>query len=206
MSQWRDGNHFICALHKRGFKQLGEGIFSVVLAKPGSDKVIKVCRGWRLDAWGAYAFWATQHGYAGNLAPKVFSYREFNGTVSKFYVAVVERLAMTLSQYDTRNHAKRDKARLPYRISHMEGRKIELESAIYNGGIHARQLSAKDKAFTKALRAQFGDEGLGFDLHNGNWMIVGRRLVLTDPLTDSTGTSSKRWRHTDFAQNRRAAA
>ncbi|HEY0329781.1 MAG TPA: hypothetical protein VGC77_11855 [Rhodopseudomonas sp.] len=66
-------------------------MFSTVLAKPGSSKVIKVNT--RPDDWLDYALWATRKGYAGKLSPRIYSYqRNSDGT----YIAVMERMARTM--------------------------------------------------------------------------------------------------------------
>ena len=78
------------ALEKRGFKRLGSGCFSSVYAKDGSDKVLKVTR--RIDNWIDYIHWASEKGYAGRFAPKVYSYKKFKAKDGEmFSVAVVER-------------------------------------------------------------------------------------------------------------------
>src|SRR5438105_2456974 len=80
-------------LIKRGYQEIGSGYFSVVLAKPGSDKVIKICN--TPDRSLDFVIWAAKHGYAGSLAPRVYSYKQYeDGT----YTAVMERLGETASK------------------------------------------------------------------------------------------------------------
>lgn len=90
-SAFESGHTFAAALEKKGFKKLGSGSFSMVYAKEGSDKCIKVC--YRLDAWMDYISWAAKKGYCGTFAPRVYSYKYFKGNgVDPFYLAVMERL------------------------------------------------------------------------------------------------------------------
>lgn len=89
-SAFDSGHAFAAALEKKGFKKLGSGSFSMVYAKEGSDKCIKVC--YRLDAWMDYISWAAKKGYCGTFAPRVYSYKYFKGKGDPFYLAVMERL------------------------------------------------------------------------------------------------------------------
>ncbi len=92
---------FIYRLTKRGYKILGRGAYSTVLAKDGSDRVIKVTRS--MDNWIDYCLWAAKAGYAGNFAPKVYSWKSYkdNGDMwredRRWSVAVVERMHETLN-------------------------------------------------------------------------------------------------------------
>lgn len=79
-------------LMAKGWERLGSGAHSIVYAKLDSDKVIKVTSS--LDNWIDYVQWAAKAGYAGNLAPRVFSWKRHqieNGHA--FAVAVVERMS-----------------------------------------------------------------------------------------------------------------
>lgn len=89
-SAFDSGHAFAAALEKKGFKKLGSGSFSMVYAKEGSGKCIKVC--YRLDAWMDYISWAAKKGYCGTFAPRVYSYKYFKGKGDPFYLAVMERL------------------------------------------------------------------------------------------------------------------
>jgi hypothetical protein len=99
------------ALEKRGFVKLGEGHYSAVYGKPGYDRVIKVSR--TLDNWIDYVAWASKNGFAGNFAPKVYSWKRFknatpfvprpweweynNPGAQDWSVAIVERMKETLN-------------------------------------------------------------------------------------------------------------
>jgi hypothetical protein len=90
------GYSYIAWLQKRGFKTLGRGSYSQVLAKEGSDKVIKVTAG-QQDNWIDYIQWSAKKGYCGNFAPRVYSWKKYD---AGFSVAVVERMAKTLSKVE----------------------------------------------------------------------------------------------------------
>lgn len=77
-------------LVQHGFERLGFGMYSTVLAKPGSDRCIKVAR-W--DGWPSYIVWAMEHGYSGTYAPTVYHFKDHGD----FYVAVMERLVCTVA-------------------------------------------------------------------------------------------------------------
>src|SRR6266481_1209137 len=91
--------NFIAKLESRGYKILGRGAYSTVLGKEGSDKVIKVSRS--LDNWIDYIQWSAANGYAGNFAPRVYSWKRHPGSKplrdwesnNDWSVAVVERMA-----------------------------------------------------------------------------------------------------------------
>lgn len=94
-------------LLRRGFVKLGSGAYSTVYAKPGQKRVIKVTR--YQDNWIDYVLWAAKHGYAGNFAPQVYSWKKFkyakvedaynwrNNDNTEWSVSVVERMKETLN-------------------------------------------------------------------------------------------------------------
>lgn len=166
--RWRDADQFIYRLKRRGFVEIGDGCFSTVLAKPGSDRVIKVCRYARSDAWPEYVVWAAQHGYAGNLAPRVYSLHRIEGERGGFYVAVIERLEAEICQIsETRPDLASE-----YSV---------LASALRYGGDPHEQYSA----FAHGVRALSHDLRAGLDIHARNVMVIGDRIVLTDPFTEA---------------------
>lgn len=91
--------NFIEKLGKKGFKILGQGYYSTVLAKADSDRVIKVTR--TDDGWIDYVKWASERGYAGNLAPMVYSWKKFP---AGFSVAVMERMDFDLDNCKARGN------------------------------------------------------------------------------------------------------
>jgi hypothetical protein len=82
-------------LEKKGWKRLGSGAHSTVFGRDDSDKVIKVTQ--TLDNWIDYVQWAAKEGFAGSLAPRVYSWKRRDN----WSVAVVEK--MERGGYDT-NH------------------------------------------------------------------------------------------------------
>lgn len=73
-------------LERKGWTKLGSGAHSTVFGRDNSDKVIKVTR--TLDNWIDYVQWAAKEGYAGNLAPRVYSWKRREN----WSVAVVEKM------------------------------------------------------------------------------------------------------------------
>lgn len=85
--------NFIVKLQSKGFKILGNGHYSTVLAKEGSDRVIKVTR--MDDGWIDYVKWGAENGYAGKFSPMVYSWKKFP---AGFSVAVMERMDFDLDR------------------------------------------------------------------------------------------------------------
>jgi hypothetical protein len=152
-------------LRARGYQLIGSGLYSNVFAAPNSDKVIKVGD---YDEWPSYIQWATQKGYAGTFAPKVFSLK-FHDC---YYVALMERLVCTISQL--------------YGSGSLE------QSRLYSSVIcnHDFSDAATDFiAFFQDMR-KAGHHG---DLHNGNVMVRhDGQVVVTDPVAG--GFSSEKFR------------
>jgi hypothetical protein len=193
LSRWHSGQHFIEALCKRGYHVLGAGAYSTVLAKPGSNRVVKVCR--KADTWLDYVVWAAKAGHAGRMAPNVFSYRRFNvGRPSEFYVAVMEKLEHTIAtvQYQKPNDY-RAYACLRDFIERRQDR----------DGLEAEKVWPGAIAFGIAFRVEFTR---GLDLHGNNWMVrKDGSLVCTDPLCDESKTTApERMRSRDLAALRAA--
>jgi hypothetical protein len=191
-SRWRDGLHFITSLERRGFRLIGSGAFSWVMAKPGSDKVVKVCR--NLDAWPEYVTWATRCGFAGKYAPRVYSFHMVDGRDDQFYVAVVERLDATVST-------------LAWEPNGRAISQLRTDIALFIQGDDAKgavlastrpELVAFALAFRVFYRRTMSARSIGLDLHGGNWMLKGDRIVLTDPVCDGTPTTPKRLRSRDL--------
>lgn len=193
LSRWHSGQHFIEALCKRGYHVLGAGAYSTVLAKPGSNRVVKVCR--KADTWLDYVVWAAKAGHAGRMAPNVFSYRRFNvGRPSEFYVAVMEKLEATIA---TVQYSKpRDYHAYACLREFIERRQDR-------DGLEAEKVWPGAIAFGIAFRVEFTR---GLDLHGNNWMVrKDGSLVCTDPLCDESKTTApERMRSRDLAALRAA--
>lgn len=177
-------DRFIAGLRRRGYHVLGQGLYSTVLAKPGSQRVVKVNRS--LDGWPDYMLWASKAGYAGTFAPKVYSFK-FHGT---WYVAVMERLEATIDAT---------------RCDNPRGYKIwqQLQRAISGWLADQKELDALVPGawcFATALRTS----GIGAtDLHTQNFMLRhDGSVVCTDPVSvphcRATDSGSKRLRLRDL--------
>jgi len=170
-------NTYCAALEKRGYTKLGGGIYSEVYAKGNSDRVIKVGRAG--DSWPDYIEWATINGYAGKFAPKVYSLKFHD----LFYVAVMERLVVTIDQLNAACHS-----------SNANPFYEQYRAAKYWAGyaFGAPMEGCKDlMAFCNAL----GSSGYATDLHGGNMMIrYDGQIVVTDPSSKGSGNYSIRIR------------
>jgi len=185
---WADGQAFIDALRKRGYKTLGAGSFSTVLAKGNSNRVIKVNR--RSDSWLDYVLWSAKRGHMGKHAPMVYSFRRFNeGKPNEFYVAVVERCAYTVD--DVYRRMPNIEKLFSHLTSGMRGYMGSDRDALA-----ADDLAPGSLRFAIEFKLEFG--GAATDLHAGNFMVRDNgSIVCTDPLTgDASDSAPSRWRHT----------
>ncbi len=161
---------FIKALERRGFKRLGSGAFSTVMAKDGQKRVIKVIR--RPDGWINYVVWAAKIGEAGRFAPQVFSYKKIKGNVKDFAVAIVERLEYTLE--DTpEDHALKILPEMLWRAEKnpMAQKFTEL-------------LAPGLVDYLKKMGEQWKITYDNFDLHAGNLMVrANGTFVVVDPVS-----------------------
>ena len=186
--RWVDGQAFIDALRKRGYKTLGAGSFSTVLAKGNSNRVIKVNR--RSDSWLDYVLWSAKRGHMGRHAPMVYSFRRFNeGKPNEFYVAVVERCAYTVD--DVYRRMPNIERLFSHLTSGMRGYMGSERDALA-----ADDLAPGSLRFAIEFKLEFG--GAATDLHAGNFMVRDNgSIVCTDPLTgDASDSAPSRWRHT----------
>lgn len=170
---------FINALKKRGYKMLGSGAYSTVMAKDGSDRVIKVQRG--NDNWIDYIKWSAEKGYTGTLAPRVYSFKRH----SNFAVAIVERM-------DRCTNDNKDDLSLIDRLL----------GPAKHGNVMAKlfldELSPGCLPFFDGLFTDFGDH---LDLYGKNIMIrKDGSLCVTDPVCGRSNlTSVKRLRTGDLS-------
>jgi len=156
---------FIARLRKRGYHQLGAGCFSTVLYKSG-DRVIKVNRS--PDAWLDYVLWASKKGYAGGLAPKVFSYKK----IGNFYVAVMEKIDYCAHKVESTQDAWMYPQLLTYAAMWKNNKAADLLDICIPGA----------KRFTYDLRDEF--TGHRLDLHNENIMFrADGSMVIVDPVS-----------------------
>lgn len=186
-----DRVRFVSGLRRRGFNVLGSGLYSTVLCKGNSDRVIKVGS---TDNWLDYIIWAAREGYAGGLAPRVYSFKRFD----HWYVAVMERLDCTVGQLAwCDEHKHRDKG------GTLRAQCNALSTAMYQG---LRQIDDAEKLLPGSGRFLTGFKafvrGSHVDAHTGNWMLRGKELVCTDPITElgenSPRDTSRRMRSRDL--------
>lgn len=172
-STFSDWQSFSKKLETKGFKRLGSGAYSIVYAKPDSDRVIKVTRS--DDGWIDYCKWAAENGFAGGLAPKVYSYKRHKN----FSVSVMERMERT-GHYIT---GAMDASPIKYLI------KMQMQ---YNNDLTRLLLDSvapKYVEFADKMRQRFEH----FDLHDGNVMVrKDGSLCFTDPIANSRFASIKR--------------
>ena len=159
-----DSTYAYCAaLEKRGYVKLGGGLYSVVYAI-NADFAIKVGHN---DNWPNYIEWATQAGFAGTFAPKVYSLKFHRG----FYVAIMERLACTIADLRAGNGGRRSK-------DHYE---MAYKALLGGAGLRFNE-KADGFEHLKAFGRLAYEAGFNDDLHDGNVML--RRdgqIVLIDP-------------------------
>jgi hypothetical protein len=171
---WLNALAFVHRLERRGYERLGDGLYSIVLAKPGSNKVVKVAR--CLDDWPRYIAWASMRGELGNKAPLVTSLKVMRqsepdcwGNPAHFYVAVMERLSATLTQHRAA----------------AEGAASAEALKLYRAFLGCRTYPDGWQGYMDELRRTFAH----LDLHGGNWMLrLDGSMVLTDPLSTSLST------------------
>jgi len=181
--------NFIHALEKRGFKRLGAGAYSTVLGKEGSDKVIKVSRS--LDNWIDYIQWSAANGYAGNFAPRVYSWKRHPGSEplrdwennNDWSVAVVERMA------DTVTEPEQDMSLL-----------MNLYYPAHRGNMMAKlymdDLCPGSYKFFNGLQ----ENNFASDIAGKNVMVrKDGTFCVTDPTCGSIKTEKKRFRTGDFS-------
>jgi len=162
---------FIKALEKRGFKRLGSGAFSTVLAKDGSKRVLKVIR--RPDGWINYVHWAAQIGEAGHFAPKVFSYKKIKLRKGEIALASMERLEYTLDDAPV-EHALKILPALIYRADKNQMAAQFVET-----------LAPGLPEFLKKMVVKWNaTQTWDFDLHEGNLMVrADGSFVIVDPVS-----------------------
>lgn len=146
-----------------GFKIIGSGMYARVFAIPNSDdKVIKVARN---DAWPDYIKWATEHGYAGKFAPKVYSLKFKDG----FYIAVMEKLATTMDYLETVS-TRNEQSRMF---------RTYIQRSIFDPPVKKTKNTPVDLV---EFMDNLMDARLANDLHASNIMVRNDgQIVVTDP-------------------------
>jgi hypothetical protein len=201
-SVFDDARSFYQRLEKKGFVCLGRGYYSYVMAKPGSDRVIKIGRSANADGWPDYVHWAAQEGYAGTFAPKVFSYKVIKGKQANFSVAIMERMDRTLSESYVEDYsdsappsasvAANDNALVADLFTRSAKRNHELSTTLLD------LVVPRLGVFAKKLGERF--KGAGLDLHGANMMLrKDGSFCVTDPIARyDFSANHKRLKAMDF--------
>ena len=171
-------NHLLAA----NYEKIGSGRYANVFAKPGSNIAIKVAEP---DAWPQYVKWATEQGYAGTFAQKVYSLKFYSPKDKPpFYVATMERLVDTIGNIRSQN-------------SQLKSQYIGLRDIVLWGRSNALDEYPDLKAFANDLKAN----GFTDDLHDGNIMVrKDGQMVVTDPLSHRATSNAFRIRHSQVVQ------
>lgn len=189
---------YAAALKRKGFKKIGSGYYSMVFAKEGSNKVIKIGMRPLTDGWVRYVTWASKTGYAGGLAPKVYSYKyiKTKKTEEPFYVAVMEKLEKEASQTKGEEPMAVMADLAPFAMRHDNDNARALADLMVPG-------MAK---FAVDFKEKFKDDS--FDLHGGNFMFrFDGSFVITDPISrvKEEGETATRLRMKDLTPEAKAA-
>jgi len=197
-SRFANAHRMIDALEKKGFKVLGAGHYSTVLAHPKcSDKVIKVTR--TPDNWIDYVKWAAEKGYAGGFAPRVYSWKKFP---SGWSWAVMERMERTLdSGYDWRD-SDDEYSEKDYKGEHDFTLIFSLLSHARNGNtmaqVYIEDLAPGTFAFVKDLTSVMR----AGDIRGANTMVrKDGSLCFTDPCAGTSKLTTTRIRSGDFPRS-----
>jgi hypothetical protein len=161
---------FEAYLNKNGFEKIGSGMHAHVYSHPKrKDIAVKVSRDSH-DTWPEYVAWATENGFAGTYAPKVYSLKSFG----KYYVAVMERLVDTFGgiRNEYGEHIKSNQYRTDYYKNPFA--KIDMWELMRGSDPQYPDLANYLKNMASA--------GFSGDLHDGNIMVRhDGSIVVTDP-------------------------
>lgn len=186
-SAFENGRAFIFFLKKRGFEELGSGAFGSVLAKKGSDRVVKVLRNINRDGWFDYVYWASKEGYSGSFAPRVFSFKRYPGKQDQpFGVAVMERIDRTFYKVN----GSEPICLLPEMLGYLQHNNPMAKSVV-------EQLAPGMVEFMDKLSNKFDSK---IDNHAGNLMVrKDGTFVFADPIGGWNATKTvTRLRAKDF--------
>lgn len=167
---FRDYHDLIERVERKGYKRLGNGSYSTVLAKEGRKDCIKIGTD---STWEPYIHWATKRGYAGTFAPRVYEFHQHNNDI---FTARMERLTVTLYK------AKED----------------DLSSTL-SKACYGTLPDAYEERFPGLCEFTTSCRAAGFtgDWSGSNWMLHEGRLVLIDPQSGNRGSGARRWKARD---------
>lgn len=176
-SYWNEVNYkvfdnahgFALALMKKGFKKLGGGAHGSVYVKENSKRVIKVLSH-PGDGWIDYIRWASEKGYAGSFAPKVYSYKYIKGKIHDFALASMERMDKTLRDVKCSHQMAFMNGLFNYAVAHDNDNAKKLLDFAVPGMAN----------FSDQLKVRFKQ---GWDFHDGNFMVrADGTLAVVDPV------------------------
>jgi len=163
----------------KGYSNIGNGLYSTVFSKKDSDRVIKVSSD--IDYWFIFAQYVISLQEIPSIFPKIYSLSVKSDSRNEYswYVAVVERLEMTMQKFldeyknDDREKILTDFSKIRSRFSWFNDSDDQRISKSMNELLKLR-------SFEKEMSSHGND--IGWDLHNGNWMFrKNGTIVLTDP-------------------------
>lgn len=175
---FKNASAFHDALRARGYELIGSGYYSWVMAKPNSDKVIKILPR-PTDGWVQYVKWAHENGYAGKQAPRVYAYKwiKTKGKMAYrncpgFGIALMERLDKTINEVENK-----DAVKLIPPLIHLVQKENDAAKNVVDSIVPGfSEMNIK-------MKEHFGDDA-SYDLHDKNFMVrKDGTLVLTDPFS-----------------------
>lgn len=86
-------SELIAALRSQEYHNIGNGAFSKVYGKEGSERCIKIGQG---DNWIDFILWGVKNGFNGTFTPNIFYFQSFD----EYYVAIVERARCDAKEAD----------------------------------------------------------------------------------------------------------
>lgn len=165
-------------IHSNGrLKLLGTGGYANVWGSKRSNIVYKVGKWEHYDGYMAYIKMLHKHCVENPYLPKIYGMRVYSNSKESYYVIAMEKLK-----------------KLPYSMRHIVDAFEEVwETWTYNERVHEgrKMLGIKmavvyPKGMKEALDvvrdAKKSSRLIGYDVHDGNFMLRGKQVVITDPL------------------------
>lgn len=194
-STFNSSYEFVEALQKKGWERIGGGAYSYVMGKPGSDKVMKISKSQWDGGWMEYIKWATENGFAGTFAPKVYSWKKIKGKECDFSICSMERLDKVFSEYDHKGEV--------YAAYNLFS--LQVQKGNETAGLLSDLLYPGLGTFNAKFKKRF--ERSGLDIHRGNFMTrKDGGFVCIDPISSGGSYPTNRFRLADYLQNSQALA
>lgn len=195
ISTFNSSYEFVEALQKKGWERIGGGAYSYVMGKPGSDKVMKISKSQWDGGWMEYIKWATENGFAGTFAPKVYSWKKIKGKECDFSICSMERLDKVFSEYDHKGEV--------YAAYNLFS--LQVQKGNETAGLLSDLLYPGLGTFNAKFKKRF--ERSGLDIHRENFMTrKDGGFVCIDPISSGGSYPTNRFRLADYLQNSQALA